>query len=70
MHADPISDLDESLAFSRVANVRLSAAKTVLSTQTKVDEQRLRRKSSDLIPSILARLKLEEDRLTIEGSVA
>jgi hypothetical protein len=47
--------------------VRLGAARTILNTQVKVDEVRLRRKNQDLLPAILKRLAEEEARLTIEG---
>lgn len=67
MHAKDPKDIDESLSFSRVANVRLGAARTILNTQVKVDEVRLKRKSADLLPAILKRLAEEEARLTIEG---
>jgi hypothetical protein len=67
MHATDPGDIDASLSFSRVANVRLGAARTILNTQVKVDEVRLKRKSADLLPAILKRLAEEEARLTIEG---
>jgi hypothetical protein len=62
MHSRPIDDEKAALAFARVANVRQGAARTILNTQTKVDEQILKRKNDSLLPKILERLvELEKE---------
>jgi len=62
MHTKRVGDEKEALAIARIENIRQGAARTVLNTQTKVDEQLLRRKNESLLPKILARLiQLEKE---------
>lgn len=51
---------------ARIGNMKLSAMKTILNTQLRVDDQRLRRRGEDLLPKILARLA--EEKLKLVGS--
>ena len=52
---------------ARVGGVILGAARMTLGTQVRVDEQRLKAKSLDLLPKILQRVEEERKRLLIEG---
>ena len=62
MHTKRVGDEKEALAVARIENIRQGAARTILNTQTKVDEQLLRRKNESLLPKILARLiELEKE---------
>lgn len=45
---------------ARIGNLIHSAARTGLITQVRVDEQRLRRKTNDIIPKLLERLEQEK----------
>ena len=54
----------------RIGNLKKEVMKTMLLTQVQVDDQRLKRKASDLLPEILKRLEEEKKRLMLEGSIA
>lgn len=52
----------------RVGTLKKEVMKTMLHTQVQVDDQRLKRKTTDLLPEILKRLEEQKKRLEIEGS--
>ncbi len=43
--------------------------KTMLHTQVQVDDQRLKRKGTDLLPEILRRMEEQKKRLELDGLV-
>lgn len=47
----------------KIAKLHLSAADTALKIQVRVDENRLRRKTNDILPSILEILREEKRKL-------
>ncbi len=51
----------------RVGTLKKEVMKTMLHTQVQVDDQRLKRKTTDLLPEILRRLEEQKKRLEIEG---
>lgn len=53
---------------ARIGNMKLSAMKTVLNTQLRVDDQRLRRRGEDILPKILEVLAREKLRLISPSS--
>lgn len=66
-------DLLEPKDIARIGNLKHNAARTILNTQVRVDEQRLRRRTSDALPKILAVIAEEKQRRAarvIEGRVA
>lgn len=56
----------------KLVNAKLNAASTVLSTQVKVDEGRLKRRQLDTLPKLLDLIRKEEGRplRMIEGALA
>lgn len=57
---------DDHKNVARIGNLVHQAARTGLVTQVKVDEQRLRKKSEDILPRLLERLAQEKLRLASE----
>lgn len=57
----------DSAFYPEELRAQTSTIKTVLGTQVRVDENRLRRKLADSMPKLLALIKEEESRLAIEG---
>lgn len=51
--------------FPTILRVKMSAAQTVMNTQVKVDEQRLKQRQADRLPEILDRLLAEEKVLRL-----
>lgn len=47
----------------QIGNLKQSAARTILNTQVRVDEQRFRRQQADIMPKILETLEREKLRL-------
>jgi hypothetical protein len=54
--------------FPTVLRVQMTAVQTVMNTQVKVDEQRLKQRQEDKLPELLARLLEEEKKLAIQLS--
>lgn len=60
----PMPAEDAKLAdVAKIGNLIHAAARTTLNTQVRVDEQRLRRKSMDIMPQIIETLNRERARL-------
>ena len=53
----------------RVGTLKKEVMKTMLHTQVQVDDQRLKRKGTDLLPEILKRLEEQKKRLELEGAI-
>jgi hypothetical protein len=55
-----------------VVNAQLSAATTVVNTQVKVDEGRLRRKKLDVLPKLMEMIAREEKAMVVllDGELA
>lgn len=69
---DNLMDLDfdcflDPKDVAKIGNVVHNAARTVLNTQVRVDEQRLRRKTADALPRILA--AIDEEHARREGKL-
>ena len=63
---DEILDLDldkEDEDFPTILRVQASAVQTIMTTQTKVDEARLKQAREDRLPALLARVLAEEQKL-------
>lgn len=57
----------------KMVNAKITVAQAVINTQTKVDETRLRRRQTDILPKLLEIMSREEKRLpgrVIEGELA
>ena len=52
-----------------MGTLKKEVMKTMLHTQVQVDDQRLKRKGTDLLPEILKRLEEQKLRLELEGTV-
>ncbi len=53
----------------RVGTLKKEVMKTMLHTQVQVDDQRLKRKGTDLLPEILRRMEEQKKRLELDGLV-
>jgi len=57
----------------KLLNAQITASQSIINTQTKVDETRLRRRQTDILPKLLEIMSREEKRLpgrVIEGELA
>jgi hypothetical protein len=63
----PTTDEAEYKDVARMGNLVHGVMKTVLTTQLRVDDQRLRRRGEDLLPKILEVLAREKLRLAASG---
>ena len=59
----PLPDTDEVKDMLAVAKLHLTAADTALKVQVRVDDARLRRQNTDLIPEIVKILQAEKIKL-------
>lgn len=53
---------------ARLAQIKASMVRTVLAAQIRVDEHRLKRKTFDYLPDLLAKIERERKRLALESS--
>ena len=51
----------------RVGTLKKEVMKAMLKTQVEVDDQRLKRQTTDLLPEILKRLEQEKERLKLHN---
>ena len=53
---------------ARLAGIKAQMVRTMLNAQIRVDDQRMKRKTMDYLPELLAKIERERKRLALEGS--
>jgi hypothetical protein len=53
---------------ARLAGIKAQMVRTVLGAQIRVDDQRMKRKTMDYLPELLAKIEKERKRLALETS--